>query len=96
MAQRAFGSALRRALAHSSGMLYAAIPPTVPLVLGVAGLVSTDAAVDSALLVATGVLGLIGASALAERGRPWWLCVLGGIGTALFGAIMIVLNVLVH
>lgn len=92
----ALGPAVRRSLAHSSGMLYAAIPPTIPLVLGAFGVLSTEEAEDLALLIATVLLGIIGATALAERGWRWWACVLGGIGTAFFGGIMIVLNALVH
>lgn len=94
--EHALGHAVRRSLAHSSGMLYAAIPPTVPLVLGVFGLLATEDAEDLALLIATVLLGIIGATALAERGKRWWVCLLGGIGTALFGAVMILLNALVH
>jgi hypothetical protein len=94
--ERALGHAVRRSFADSSGMLYASIPPTVPLVLGAFGVMTTEDAVDLSLLVATVLLGIIGATALAERGWRWYACVLGGIGTALFGAIMILLNALVH
>ena len=84
------------ALSHSIGMLYAAILPSVALVLGAVNLVSTDDAVTLALLVATVILGILGYQAFAQRRSPVIIRILGGIGTALFGFLMIALNVIVH
>lgn len=91
-----FGRALLRAIGHSSGMLYAAILPSLALVLGIAHLVTVDDAVNLALLVATIVLGVLGYYAFAQRKRPVLIRILGGLGTALFGLLMILLNALVH
>jgi hypothetical protein len=90
------GAAFRRAVLHSSGMLYAAILPSLVLLLGVVHLVSADDAVGLALLVATIILGVLGYSAFALRRSPIVIRILGGIGTALFGLLMIVLNIVVH
>jgi drug/metabolite transporter (DMT)-like permease len=90
------GSAFGRAVSHSSGMLYAAILPTLVLLLGVFHVVSADDAVSIALLVATLVLGVLGYSAFAQRRRHVVIRILGGIGTALFGLLMIVLNIVIH
>lgn len=89
-------TAMRIAIGHSSGMLYASILPSLPLVVGIFHLVSTNTAVDVALYIAMVVLGLLGYNAFAERKASIALRVLGGVGTALFGLLMIILNVLVH
>jgi hypothetical protein len=95
-ADTGLGSAIGRALGHSSGMLYAAILPSVVLLLGVLRVLSVDDAVSLALLVATVVLGLLGYAAFAERKRPIVIRILGGLGTAFFGLLMIILNIIVH
>ena len=89
-------AALWRALGHSSGMLYAAILPSLALLLGVFTLTSADDAVSIALLVATVVLGVLGFYAFSQRRRPVVIRILGGLGTALFGLLMILLNIIVH
>ena len=95
-AETQLGSAFRRSVTHSMGMLYAAILPAVVLLLGVFNVVTADEAVGIALLVATVVLGVLGYSAFALRRRHLAIRILGGIGTALFGLLMILLNIVVH
>lgn len=90
------GQATLRAFSHSSGMLYAAILPSLPLIVGAFGLVSTDDAVSYSLLLAMIVLGVLGYQAFAQRGAKMGRRIWGGIGTAFFGFLMIVLNVTVH
>lgn len=90
------GAAVRLSFAHSSGMLYAAILPSAALLLGVFRVVVVDDAVGLALLVATVILGVLGYHAFAQRGSAVVIRILGGIGTALFGFVMIILNLLVH
>jgi hypothetical protein len=90
------GHATARAIGHSSGMLYAAILPSVALLLGVFSLISTDDAVSLALLVAMIVLGVLGYNAFAQRGSHVAIRILGALGTALFGLFMIILNIAVH
>lgn len=95
-AEKRLGLAFRRAVAHSTGMLYAAILPSLVLLLGVFHVLSAGAAVDLALLVTAIVLGVLGYSAFAQRRSPVVIRILGGIGTALFGLLMILLNIVVH
>jgi hypothetical protein len=90
------GRATARAIGHSSGMLYAAILPSIVLLLGVFKVLSTDDAVSLALLAAMIVLGVLGYNAFAQRGSHVIVRILGAIGTAMFGLLMIVLNIAVH
>ena len=90
------GDATRRAVAHSMGMLYAAVLPSLVLLLGVFHVLSADDAVSLALLVSTLVLGVLGYSAFAQRRSPVPVRILGALGTALFGLLMIILNIAVH
>jgi len=88
--------AFRKGLAHSVGMLYAAILPTIVLIVWsfIGG--SADAAADIALIAAVLVLGLLGFEAFAQRGAAWWARLLGALGTALFGGVVILLDYFVH
>ncbi len=95
-AETRLGEAVRRSIGHSMGMLYAAILPTVVLLLGVFHVMTADESVGLALLVATVVLGILGYSAFAQRRSHIAIRILGAIGTALFGAVMIVLIIAVH
>jgi hypothetical protein len=90
------GSAVARSVRHSSGMLYAAILPSLVLLLGVFHVLDTDDAVSLALLAAMVVLGVLGYQAFAQRGSHVIVRVLGALGTALFGLFMIILNIAVH
>ena len=90
------GRATARAIGHSSGMLYAAILPSLVLLLGVFSVIRTDDAVSLALLVAMIVLGVLGYTAFAQRGSHILIRIVGGVGTAFFGLVMIVLNIAVH
>jgi hypothetical protein len=91
-----FRTALRKSISHSSGMLYASILPSVPLILAAFGVVKTEDAIDWALLIAMVVLGVLGYNAFAKRRSPIIVRILGGLGTALFGFFIIVLNILAH
>lgn len=90
------GEAFRHAVVHSAGMLYAAILPSLALLLGVFHVFSADIAVSIALTASTVILGILGYSAFAQRGSHVAIRILGGIGTALFGLLMIILNIVVH
>jgi len=90
------GLAFRNAVRHSSGMLYAAVLPAVPLVLGVFRVLGEDAAVDLCLLVVTVILGLLGFLSFAERGHRIPMRIVGALSAALFGVLIIVLNTAVH
>lgn len=88
------GESLRRAVAHSNGMLWSAIPATLVLLLGIAG--ALPDASDWALLVNLVVLGVLGYQALSERGRAIPLRVLGAVATALLGLVIILVKIAVH
>ncbi len=88
------GTALHRALEHSNGMLWSAIPSTIVLLLGVAGLVP-DAA-DWSLVVNVVVLGVLGYQALSERRRAVSIRALGGVLTAVLGLVIILIDIAVH
>lgn len=91
---------LRRAMVismnHSSGMLYAAILPSVPLLMAAFGVIDGDAGVDFALLIAMLILGVLGYSSFAQRKAHMAVRIFGAIGTALFGLLVIILNMAAH
>ncbi len=89
--------ALRRAFAHSLGMLLSAIPPTIVLIVcAILGIQAWEAE-DWAMLCAVVMLGFLGYEAFAQRGYPIWLRIVGGaFGTATIGVVVIVLNYLAH
>ena len=89
-------SAIWKAMTHSSGMLWAAIIPSIPLVLGAFTLVAADDAVDWSLNLVTLQLGVLGFVALSQRGVHMVARIFGAIGTALFGTLIIALNASVH
>jgi len=94
--EHGFRKALAHGVHHSSGMLYASIIPTLPLLYGVFGRMESGDSVDLALLFVIIVLGVLGYSAYAQRGAAIWVRVIGAIGTAMFGFVVFVLNYAVH
>jgi hypothetical protein len=88
------GEAFRRAIVHSNGMLWSAIPATIVLLLGIAGILP-DAA-DWSLLVNLVVLGFLGYQALSERRRAVPIRILGGFVTAMLGFVIILVDIAVH
>ena len=90
------GAATWQSFKHSSGMLYTAVLPSLIMLLGVFKVVATDDAVSLALLAAMIILGVLGYSAFAQRGSHLAVRIFGGIGTAFFGLLLIILNEIVH
>ena len=90
------GKTIGGAVRHSWPMLTAVVLPSIPLILGVTGVIAADDAVDDSLSVAMGVLGVLGFLSFWERRRPLILCLLGGLGAASFGLLVIVINAAVH
>jgi hypothetical protein len=88
------GASFRRAIAHSNGMLWSAIPATVVLILGIVGVLPD--APDWSLLVNVIVLGFLGYQALSERRRAIPIRILGGVITAVLGQIIIIIDIAVH
>lgn len=90
------GEAFRLSVRQSAGMLYAAIPALLVLIVSAFFMVPSGVAASWGLLVNLVVLGVEGFLSFAERGSPIIVRILGGVGTALFGLLMLVLNVIVH
>lgn len=91
-----FGSALLGAIKHSTGLLVAALIPSLVLLLGAAGVLSDNDAIWGALWIDTLLLGILGYIGVARwaTGIRWRL--LGALCTALFGIIIVALKVLIH
>jgi hypothetical protein len=90
------GVAFREGVQHSSGLLLASVIPLLFLILGSIGVMDEDTAYLVALVVGTALLGVLGWLAFAERGSAWPVRLLGGVGTALFGFVIIVFKAVLH
>ncbi|KJC65328.1 hypothetical protein TZ00_06525 [Agreia bicolorata] len=90
------GQAFRDGVHHSKGLLYASVVPLVFLILGATGVLDETVGYFVALLVGMVVLGILGWMAFADRGSPWPVRLLGSIGTALFGLVIVVLKAVLH
>jgi drug/metabolite transporter (DMT)-like permease len=90
------GASIRHGFEESFGMLLSAVLPTIPLIVGVAGGLAHEQAVNLALQVSTLMLFVLGCAAFVVRGSRWWWCLLGGVATALFGVVIIVLEAATH
>ncbi len=84
-------TAIGRGISHSLGMLYAAILPTVALLVCDLARTNAEVAADWALGVGLVVLAFLGYQAMAERGATTWRRVLGALGTAAFGLVVMLL-----
>lgn len=94
--EHGFWNALEGGVRDSAGMLYAAIPSTLVLILGATTRMDADDSVGLALLLATVVLGILGYSAYARRGAGRFVRIVGAVGTALLGIAITILNYAVH
>lgn len=90
------GLATKRAFHHAAGMLYAPILPSIPLLLGALNLIPYDTAVDAALWTTMGLLGVLGFLAFTARRSNIIIRILGGLGTAFLGLVIIIINALLH
>jgi predicted anti-sigma-YlaC factor YlaD len=90
------GAAFNDAIHHTSGMLYAAVLPSVPLIVAVFGGLKDDDAASISMLVVVVQLAIIGYDSFTQRRSPIVIRILGAIGTGLFGFVMVILNLLVH
>lgn len=94
--EQGFWPAFRRALHHSSGMIYAALPTIAVLVIGIfTGLTGPDAYRWSAW-VAVVVLGVLGYAAYSRRRSSIPIRILGAAGTAFLGFALIILEYALH
>ena len=83
---------VRRATRHRWPVMEPAVPMGIPLLLGGLGIISDEAAVWVALIVAVAFLGVGGAATTRLRGRPWHRVVVSGVVSALVGVIIIILK----
>ncbi|MGG7463330.1 MULTISPECIES: hypothetical protein [unclassified Plantibacter] len=88
--------AFRRSFRRSLGFLLSALPPAAVLLLGARRIVPDAAAIWVALWLGVVILGVIGYSAFTIRGSSWPVRIVGALGTAAFGAAMIVLKAVIH
>ena len=90
------GVSFRAAIGHASGMLYAAIIPSIVLLLGALPVLSYNDSVDDSLIVVLVMLAAIGYDTFARRQARIVVRIFGALGAALFGFFMIILNTIVH
>lgn len=86
------GDSLRHAMLDSSGMLEAAVIPSVPLLLAALAILPADVGVALSLWLCVLMLALVGFLVFLVRGRSLWLCLLGSVLTGLFGVVVIILK----
>ena len=94
--QRRISAAIRKGLVHSAGMLYAAILPSIALIICAFLDVRGDDAANWALLVGVVLLAYLGYQAMADRGARVWARILSAFLTALLGFIIMFIDYAVH
>ncbi len=87
---------VRASLRHSLGMLVASIAPLVVLLLGATRIVDDEAAIWTALIIDTVLLGLLGWLAVSRWTVHIWPRILSAIITAAFGLVLVALKALIH
>lgn len=90
------GRATRLAMRRSRGLLTAAIPPAVPLLLGTLGVIDSITADWIALWIIVGVLALLGFIPYRRKGAPLHVCLFGAACTAALGIVIILAKALLH
>lgn len=94
--EHGLASASRRAVRHASGMLYAALPAALVLVVcGIQG-ASADDAYAATVWATTIVLAVLGYVAYWRRGAHLVVRLVGALGTAALGLFIVLLEYLVH
>jgi hypothetical protein len=90
------GASFRLALERSWGLLVASMIPTAILLIGLFEGVADGTAIWLALWAGVVLLAILGYLAFYRRRAHWGVCVLGSLGTAAFGILMIVLKSALH
>ena len=90
------GRATRYALTHSSGMLWAALPPTLAMIIAGASGLQAEEASGYALWATMAVLAFLGYVAYSRTGAGIARRILGATGTALRGAFVAILEYAFH
>jgi ABC-type Fe2+-enterobactin transport system substrate-binding protein len=94
--EHGFAKAAGQAMRHAAGMLYAAVPATIVLIVcGVQG-VSVEAAYVASMWATTAVLAVLGYVAYWRRGAHPVIRLVGAAGTAALGLIIILLEYAIH
>lgn len=91
-----FRTVLAHAMVHSSGLLVSAVLPLLFLLVGGLGGFTEHFAYYGSLGAAVVVLAVLGWLVFAHRGNAWPIRVAGAAGTALLGAVVIILKSLIH
>ncbi|TQJ31718.1 hypothetical protein [Microbacterium sp. SLBN-146] len=91
-----FGPSLVASAKHSLGMLIAAVPPLVVLLLGVTRVFPDDTAIWAALILDTALLAVLGWFAVSRWTVRVWPRILSAVITAGFGVILVALKALIH
>ena len=86
---------IRDAFQRSAGLLYASVPPLVPLGLGVLGVLDVEVAYWSALWMGVVVLAVLGWIAFASRRSAWYWRLGGACATATLGLLIILMRILI-
>jgi positive regulator of sigma E activity len=89
------GASFAAAAKHSSGMVYASLPPLVILLLGASQAIDDTTAQWAALIVNTVLLGALGWIAVARWSTHWAPRILSAVVTAAFGGVLILLKAVV-
>ncbi|GAA3914342.1 hypothetical protein [Microbacterium invictum] len=88
-------TSLRAAARRSSGMLFASVPALLILLLGATRIMEDDSAIWTALVVNTGILGILGWVAIGRWNPRWYARAAGAVTTAAFGGALIVVKAVV-
>lgn len=91
-----FRSEITYAIGHSVGLLMAATVPLLILLLGVANILDDGTALWAALWVDVLLLGILGYLLSRNWTVKAWIRVATAFGTALLGALIVVLKTIVH
>lgn len=90
--QHGFRAALRNAIRHGAGMLYASVPSVIVLVVSDLAGATLEDAVDNCLLTAFIVLAILGYHAFQSRRAPFLGRILGAVATAMLGIFIVILE----
>ncbi|MDN3494650.1 hypothetical protein QL996_01805 [Planococcus sp. APC 4015] len=91
-----FLPSVRASVMHSLGMLVAAVPPLVILLMGTTRVFPDDSAIWAALIVDALLLGILGWFAVSRWTRRVWPRLASALITAAFGLVLVALKAFIH
>ena len=89
-------ASVRASVRHSLGMLVASVLPLVVLLLGATRVVDDEAAIWTALIIDTVLLGVLGWFAVSRWTVHVWPRFVSAIITAAFGLVLVALKAIIH